>query len=140
MHFLLFPGARSCLNFLACGSFFSSLQHLTSGIIHPTSDSDAPASNQDPCVYITPFWIIHINIPFSRSLVTSAKSLSPEKIAYTPFPRIRMWTSLRTIIQSTISVFVVGLPVTRDKAEGRDYGKENALLKYIRKGKKEWSY
>ena len=47
---------------------------------------------------------------------------------------------MRTIIQSTISVFVIGLLVTRDEAEGRDYGKEDALLKNIRKGKKEWSY
>ena len=99
-----------------------------------------PPSNQDPCEYITPFWKIQINIPFSRSLDTSGKSLSPENVTQSPFPRLGMLTSLRTIIQSAISVFVIGLLVTRDEAEGRDYGKDNTLIKHIRIGKKGQSY
>ena len=48
-----------------------------------------------------------------------------------------MWTSLMPIIQSTTSVFVIGLPVIGGEAEGRDYENAYTLLKNTRKEKKE---
>lgn len=54
-----------------------------------------------PCDYITPAGIIRDNLPSSRSLTRSAKSLWPHQVTSSQVWGLQMWTSLRGHLSAT---------------------------------------
>lgn len=59
------------------------VEMISLSLLLPASHfSSASPFFTDPCDYIGPTWVFQANFPISRSVTTSAKSLSPFKITY----------------------------------------------------------
>lgn len=88
--------------------FLASSSNVQSSSLHPLlychillifSDSDPPF-----CHYIRTTQIIQVNLSMSRSLlITSATLLLSHNVMHAKVVYIRMWTSLRAIVQLTIT-------------------------------------
>lgn len=63
------------------------------------SDSGSLAFlSEGPCDYTEPDQMIRDNLPISRALITSAKSLLSCEVTSSQVPRIETWTSLGAIV------------------------------------------